>query len=63
MYFFSCVVIEPVDVPGKPNDAAAILKVKKKITWEVFDTLYLNIIVDDSNTHVDYEDYRKANGK
>jgi len=63
IYFFSCLTIETVKVPEKPNDAEAVLKINKEIHWEVFDTLYVNIIVDDKNTDPDYQENRNASGK
>jgi hypothetical protein len=63
VYFFSCLTIETLKDPGNPNDAEAVLKVNKIIHWEVFDTLYVNIIVDDNNTHPDYQQNRNTSGK
>ena len=62
-YFFSCLRIETVKDPANPNYAEAVLTVNKIIHWEVFDTLYVNISVDDKNTHQDYQQNRNAFGK
>lgn len=60
--FKDCLTIETVKDPANPNDAGAILKVNMEMDWETFDTLYVNINVDDKNTHPDYEENRNVNG-
>jgi hypothetical protein len=61
--FSSCLTIETIRDPDNPNEVEAVLKVNRIIHWEVFDTLYVNIIVEDRNTSTDYELNRNANGK
>ena len=63
LFFFRCLKIETVKDSENSNDARAVLKVDKIIHWEDFDTLYVNIIVEDRNTHLDYQQNRFASGK
>jgi hypothetical protein len=62
-FFFRCLRIETVKVSEKSNNASAVLKVDKIIHWEDFDTLYVNISVDDRNTDPKYQQNRFASGK
>lgn len=58
--FTNCLTIETVKDPGNPNEVKAVLTVDKIIHWEVFDTLYVNIIVDDNNTEPEYQENRNT---
>jgi hypothetical protein len=62
-FFFSCLEIETITDPENPKYAEAVLKINRIIHWEVFDTLYVNIFVDDKNTHPDYQQNRNSSGK
>jgi len=58
--FTDCLTIETLKDPGNPNEVEAILTVDKIIHWEVFDTLYVNITVDDNNTEPEYQENRNT---
>jgi hypothetical protein len=64
MYFFcSCLTIETSTDSGNPNEATAVLKVNNAFDREAFDTLYVNITVEDKNTLSAYQQNNKASGK
>jgi hypothetical protein len=60
---FRCLKIDTVPDPENPKDVKAVLTVNGPIDWEVFDTLYVNIVAEDKNTHPDYEENRFSIGK
>jgi hypothetical protein len=63
LVFFRCLKIETVKDPEHSKDVSAVLEVDMDIHWEDFDTLYVNISVEDRNTQQDYAQNRFSNGK
>jgi hypothetical protein len=62
LYFCRCIDIDTNEENGDSHSAKAVLRVAKILDWEAFDTLYLSIVVEDTNTDEAYKDSRSSSG-
>jgi hypothetical protein len=61
-YCCRCVDIETKEEAADSTSARAVLRVAKLLDWEAFDTLYLNVVVEDKNTDPAYKNAQSSNG-